>query len=252
MFEDPGLRGKVVLVTGGSRGIGREIVLGFAGEGSSVLFFYRQDEAAAREVCGRAESEGWDVAAERIDIRDRAACDGAVRALLEKRSRIDVLVNNGGIIRDNLLAFFTEEEVRDVIETNVLGAFNVTRAVTPTMVAQRSGKIINISSISASKPGRGQSNYAASKAAIEAMTRALAVELAPKKIMVNAVAPGVIETDMSRNMISLAGEEVRSRILLNRFGKPSDVAPAVLFLASRFADYITGEVLHVDGGFKMG
>jgi 3-oxoacyl-[acyl-carrier protein] reductase len=162
-----------------------------------------------------------------------------------------VLVNNAGLVRDSLLGHLGEDDVRMVLETNVGGVFNVTRAVVPHMIARRAGKIINISSVAGENGGRGQTNYAASKGAINAFTRALAVELAPRRITVNAVAPGVIETDMSQAIRDRNGEEVQSRILLRRFGTAAEVAYAVWFLASRFADYITGEVLHVDGGFKM-
>jgi 3-oxoacyl-[acyl-carrier protein] reductase len=155
------------------------------------------------------------------------------------------------VIRDNLLALLEDEDVRTVLETNVGGVFNVTRAVVPHMIAKRAGKIINLSSVAGDKGGRGQTNYAASKGAINALTRALAVELASRRITVNAVAPGVIETEMSREIRELAADEVRARILLRRFGTPQDVAHAVWFLASRYADYVTGQVLHVDGGFKM-
>jgi len=141
--------------------------------------------------------------------------------------------------------------VRAVLDTNIGGIFNVTRAVVPHMIARRAGKIINVSSVAGEKGGRGQTNYAASKGAVNAFTRALAVELAPRRITVNTVAPGVIETDMSQAIRDRAGEQVTSRILLRRFGTPAEVAYAVWFLASRFADYITGVVLHVDGGFKM-
>jgi 3-oxoacyl-[acyl-carrier protein] reductase len=143
------------------------------------------------------------------------------------------------------------EDVRDVLATNVEGTFNMTRAVVPFLITQRRGKIINISSVAGEKGGRGQTNYAASKGALNAFTRALAVEVAPRGITVNAVAPGVIETEMSQAIRDHAGEQVTSRILLRRFGTPTEVAYAVWFLASRFADYITGEVVHVDGGFKM-
>jgi 3-oxoacyl-[acyl-carrier protein] reductase len=162
-----------------------------------------------------------------------------------------VLVNNAGIIRDNLLGLLTNEDVQGVLDTNITGVFNVTHAVVPHMISRRAGRIINISSVSGDKGGRGQANYAASKGAINALTRALAVELAPRKITVNAVAPGVIETEMSQTVRDLAAEEVKSRILLRRFGSAQEVAFAVWFLASRFADYITGQVLCVDGGFKM-
>jgi 3-oxoacyl-[acyl-carrier protein] reductase len=141
--------------------------------------------------------------------------------------------------------------VKDVIGTNVGGVFNVTRAVAPVMVSRRRGTIVNLSSVAATKGGRGQTNYAASKGAIEAFTRALAVELAPRRIRVNAVAPGVIETEMSQAVRDAAGDEVKSRILLRRFGGPQDIANAVWFLASQLSDYMTGQVVHVDGGFKM-
>jgi 3-oxoacyl-[acyl-carrier protein] reductase len=162
-----------------------------------------------------------------------------------------VLVNNAGIVRDNLLALLSDEDIRTVLETNVGGAFNVTRAVSLHMISMRSGRIINLSSVAGEKGGRGQANYAASKGAINAFTRAMAVELASRKITVNCVAPGVIDTEMSQQVRDLAGDEVKARILLRRYGQAQDVAHAVWFLASRFADYITGEVLHVDGGFKM-
>jgi 3-oxoacyl-[acyl-carrier protein] reductase len=174
-----------------------------------------------------------------------------VERLIERRERIDVLVNNAGVIRDNLLGFLSHEDVQVVLDTNVLGVFNITRAVVPHMISRRAGRIVNVSSVSGDKGGRGQSNYAASKGAINAMTRALACELASRKITVNAVAPGVIETEMSQAVRDLAGDEVKARILLKRFGTAQEVAYAVWFLASRFADYITGQVLNVDGGFKM-
>jgi 3-oxoacyl-[acyl-carrier protein] reductase len=144
-----------------------------------------------------------------------------------------------------------DEDVKTVLDTNIVGTFNMTRAVVPHMVARRRGKIINISSVSGEKGGRGQTNYAASKGAINGFTKSLAVELAPRGITVNAVSPGVIETDMSRTVRDLAGDQIQSRILLKRFGKPEDIAYAVWFLSSGFASYITGEILHIDGGFKM-
>ena len=251
MKIDAGLAGKTVIVTGGSRGIGRAIVELFADEGCDVTFFYRGNLDAANAVVASATGNGHKVAAEQVDVRDSAACAAAVERVAERCGRIDVLVNNAGIIRDNQLAALEDDDVRSVLDTNVGGVFNVTRAVVPHMIVQRAGKIINLSSVSGEKGGRGQTNYAASKGAINAFTRALAVELAPRKITVNAVAPGVIETEMSEDVRELAGDTVKAKILLRRFGKPQDVACAVWFLASAYADYVTGEVLHVDGGFKM-
>ena len=251
MQIESGLAGKTVLVTGGSRGIGRSIVELFARDGADVAFFYRGNAAAAAEVVEQARAAGLKVKAEQVDVTDAKAVGAAVERLAGEWGRIDVLVNNAGVIRDNLLGLLEDEDIRVVLETNVGGVFNVTRAVVPHMIARRAGKIVNLSSVSGEKGGRGQTNYAASKGAINAFTRALAVELAPRKITVNCVAPGVIETEMSQAVRDMAGDEVKGRILLRRFGQPQDVAYAVWFLASRFADYVTGEVLHVDGGFKM-
>jgi 3-oxoacyl-[acyl-carrier protein] reductase len=251
MAVDSGLAGKVVVVTGGSRGIGRAIVELLASDGADVTFFYRDNATAANEVVSAAHAKGHAVKAIPVDVRDAAACAAAVDTIIERCGRIDVLVNNAGIIRDNLLAALSDDDVRDVLDTNVGGVFNVTRAVVPHMMSKRSGKIINLSSVSGVKGGRGQTNYAASKGAIDALTRALAVELAPRRITVNAVAPGVIETEMSQAVREMAGDDVKNRILLRRFGAPQDIANAVWFLASRLSDYMSGQVIHVDGGFKM-
>ena len=251
MPGDSGLQGKIVIVTGGSRGIGRAIVELLAAEGADVTFFFRENAAAAAEVTTAGGAADRRIAAEQVDVRDSASCAAAVERVVERCGRVDVLVNNAGVIRDNLLALLEDEDVRTVLETNVGGVFNVTRAVVPHMIAKRAGKIINLSSVAGDKGGRGQTNYAASKGAINALTRALAVELASRRITVNAVAPGVIETEMSRPVRELAGDQIIARILLRRVGQPEEVAHAVWFLSSRYADYITGHVLHVDGGFKM-
>jgi len=251
MTMDPGLSGKVAIVTGGSRGIGRAIVLLLAAEGVDVTFFYRDNAVAAADVAAAGTTGGGKVAAVQVDIRDSRACAAAVDRVAERCGRIDLLVNNAGMIRDNQLAAMDDDDVSLVLDTNVGGVFNVVRAVAPHMIVQRGGKIINLSSVAGEKGGRGQTNYAASKGAINAFTRSLAVELASRKITVNAVAPGVIETEMSQEVREMAGDAVKARILLKRYGKPEEVAYAVWFLASRFADYVTGQIINIDGGFKM-
>ena len=246
-----GLEGKVALVTGGGRGIGRAIVETLAGDGMDVVFCYRGNAAAADEVVTAVRARGQKVEALQLDVCDPRACESAVEKLFDARGALDVLVNNAGVVRDNVLTGMSDAELQDVLATNVGGVFNVTRAVAPFMVSRRRGSIVNLSSVSATRGGRGQTNYAASKGAIEAFTRALAVELAPRRIRVNAVAPGVIDTEMSQAVRDAAGDEVKSRILMRRFGQPQDVANAVWFLASQLSNYMTGQVVHVDGGFKM-
>jgi 3-oxoacyl-[acyl-carrier protein] reductase len=246
-----GLAGKTALVTGGSRGIGRAIVERLAADGMDVTFLYAGNTEAADAVVAAGDAAGRAIRADRVDIRDAQACVDAVERVIERREAIDLLVNNAGVIRDNLLVALEPDDVATVLDTNVTGLFNVTRAVAPHMTARRSGCIVNLSSVAATRGGRGQSNYAASKGAIEAFTRAMAVELGPRRIRVNAVAPGVIDTEMSQDVRDLAGDEALKRIVLRRYGKVDDVANAVWFLASDLAGYVTGTVLHVDGGFKM-
>jgi 3-oxoacyl-[acyl-carrier protein] reductase len=249
MLKDAGLAGRLAVVTGGSRGIGRAIVQTLAEAGMTVAFTYRENAAAAAEVIAAGPPSR--IFGEAVDVRDSSACAAFVERVVERAEGIDVLVNNAGVIRDNTLGLLQDEDVRAVLETNVTGAFNMIRAVAPCMISARRGKIINVSSVAGEKGGRGQTNYAASKGALNAFTRALAVELAPRGITVNAVAPGVIDTELSRAVREQAGDQVLSRILLRRFGRPEEVAYAVWFLASQYAQYITGQILHVDGGFKM-
>ena len=251
------LENKAVVVTGGSRGIGRSIVLTLAAQGADITFLYCSNEAAANETLAAAAElsgtvkAGGTVKAKRVDVRNAESCEQAIDEIAEDAGKIDILVNSAGIIRDNILGLLTNDDIQEVLATNVVGVFNVLRPVIPYMVSKRRGKIINISSVAGEKGGRGQTNYAASKGAINALTKALAVELAPRNILVNCVAPGVIETEMTEAIRQQAGDVVKSRILLGRFGQPEDVANVVLFFASSLSDYVTGQVLHVDGGFKM-
>jgi 3-oxoacyl-[acyl-carrier protein] reductase len=251
MFRDAGLAGKVALVTGGSRGIGRAVVEQLVAEGADVTFFYRARHDDAAAVVAAAQERGGSVAADAVDVRDACACEAAVARLAARAGRIDVLVNNSGVVRDGLLGLLSAREVDDVLATNVGGVLNVTRAVVAHMIARRAGTIVTVSSVAGEKGGRGQTPYAASKGALNAFTRALAVELAPRGITVNAVAPGVIDTAMSAGVRARAGAAVEERILMRRVGTAAEVAQAVVFLASRHAAYITGHILAVDGGFKM-
>jgi 3-oxoacyl-[acyl-carrier protein] reductase len=248
-LKDAGLAGRAAVVTGGSRGIGRAIVQTLAESGMIVAFTYRENAAAAAEVIATGPPSL--IFAEAVDVRDSSACAAFAEKVMERAEGIDVLVNNAGVVRDNTLGLFQDDDVRAVLETNVIGAFNMIRAVAPYMISARRGRIINVTSVAGEKGGRGQTNYAASKGALNAFTRSLAVELAPRGITVNAVAPGVIDTELSRPVREQAGDQVLSRILLRRFGRPEEVAYAVWFLASQYAQYITGQILHVDGGFKM-
>ena len=243
-----GLKDKVVLVTGGSRGIGQAMVRGFAAEGAKVVFTYASQEAQAQELVGALQSQGAFVSAARVDVRDGAGMAGIIDMIEKEHGRLDVLVNNAGIIRDTLLMTMESQDWDDVLATNLTGAFNAIKPAARLMMRRRQGAIVNLSSIAATRPGRGHANYAASKGGIEAMTKALAVELAAKCIRVNCVAPGMIETDMSKDVRQMAGDQILSRILLRRYGRAEDIANAVLFLASDLSAYVTGTVLHVDGG----
>lgn len=242
---------KIVLITGASRGIGAATACAFAAEGAIVIVNYARSAESADAVVRSIADAGGRAQAVQADVRDAKAVKDMVTGVVKQYKRIDVLVNNAGVTRDQLTAAMTDEEWDDVLAVNVGGAFRVARAVCRPMLRARAGRIINVSSVSGLKGGRGQANYAASKAALEGFTRSLAVELASRNITVNAVAPGVIETEMSAFIREQAGERVRDRILLARFGTADEVAQPILFLASDAAAYITGVVLPVDGGFKM-
>jgi len=244
------LKDKVALVTGASRGLGKAIALQLAAEGARVTVNYMKNADQAEGVVKEIISRGGNAAAMRADITSLPEVEKMVDSLYEQFGRIDILVNNAGVTKDELLLSMTPEDWDIVIKTNLGGLFNCTKAVAKYMMVQKSGRIINISSVAGERGGRGQSNYAASKGGINAFTRSVAMELAPKKITVNAVAPGVVETEMSSTVIRRAKDIILDAVALKRLGQPEEIANVVAFLASDDASYITGEVIRVDGGFK--
>jgi 3-oxoacyl-[acyl-carrier protein] reductase len=246
------LEGKIALVTGGSRGIGRACVARLAAEGARVTFVYQSNRESAEALVHALQSAPLPVAAVQADVRDLARAKQIVDQLYETSQRVDILVNSAGIVLDGLMGAMTEEQWRTVVETNLGGTFNYCQAVTQYMMMQRGGSIVNLSSTSAEFASRGQVNYAASKGGINGLTRALAKELAPRGVRVNAIAPGMIETDMSAFVRGAAGEQIIKAIPMRRIGKPEEIAAAVAFLASDDAAYLTGQVLRVDGGLSLG
>jgi 3-oxoacyl-[acyl-carrier protein] reductase len=246
------LAGRVAIVTGGSRGIGKAIVQAFAAEGAKVAFVYQSSSGAADQLVAELAEKGQEAWAIQGNAAVKADADRIVEAVLEKWGKVDILVNNAGIVRDSLIATMRSEQWQEVIDTNLTSVFNFCQAVTRPMMSARYGRIVNMSSVSADCSNPGQANYAASKAGIEGFTRCMATELAKRNVTVNAVAPGFVETDMTAAVMNAAGDTIKKMIPAKRLGKPEDIAAAVVFLVSDGASYITGQVLKVDGGLTLG
>ncbi len=245
------LSGKAALVTGGSRGIGRAVALRLARQGADVAFSFKGNADAATATAAEIESIGTKALATQADARDPDSADALVKATLAAFGKVDILVNNAGVTRDDLIMRMTEEAWREVLETNLFGAFWMTKAVTRPMLKARAGRIVNITSVSGQAGQMGQANYSSAKAGLIGLTKATARELASRSITVNAVAPGFVLTELTQDLPDDLKAEITARTPLGRFGTTEEIADAVAFLASDEARYITGQVLAVDGGLVM-
>jgi 3-oxoacyl-[acyl-carrier protein] reductase len=244
-------KGKIVLVTGGSRGIGRAIALEFGKRGATVIVNFRSKEAEANEVLEQVKATGGDGMVYQADVADADAVDEMIKVITKEYGQLDVLVNNAGVTRDNVIMMLKPEDFDVVIDTNLRSAWLCCKAASRQMMRKRTGRIINITSVVGIAGNGGQTNYSASKAGLIGLTKSLAKEVASRSITVNAVAPGFIGTDMTEKLDDAIKETAISHIPLGRMGDPEDVAKAVAFLASDDAAYITGQVLVVDGGMVM-
>lgn len=245
------LTGKVALVTGAGRGIGRQIALTLAAQNAFVIVNYNGSKDKAEETVSEIKAAGGDAVSYKCNISDFEECQQMITAIIKEYKHIDILVNNAGITRDGLIMKMSEDDYDAVLDTNLKGTFNTIRHMSRYFLKQKSGRIINISSVSGILGNAGQANYSASKAGVIGLTKAVARELASRGITVNAVAPGFVDTDMTDALSDSAKENLISQIPLGRTGKPQDIANAVLFLASDAAGYITGQVLSVDGGMAI-
>ena len=245
------LADKIAVVTGASRGLGRGIALAMAREGATVVVNYNGSKERAEEVVAEIENAGGKAVAKQCNVSDFAACEAFFKAVTEKYGRIDFLINNAGITKDGLLMAMKEEDFDSVIDVNLKGTFHCIRFAARQMMRQRYGRIVNMASVVGVAGNAGQANYSASKAGLIGLTKSAAKELASRGITVNAIAPGMIETDMTADLADKVKDEMMKQIPLKRFGQAEDVANAAAFLVSDEAAYITGQVLHVDGGMVM-
>ena len=245
------LTGKVALVTGAGRGIGRQIALTLAAQNAFVIVNYNGSKDKAEETVSEIKAAGGDAVSYKCNVSDFEECQQMITAIIKEYKHIDILVNNAGITRDGLIMKMSEDDYDAVLDTNLKGTFNTIRHMSRYFLKQKSGRIINISSVSGILGNAGQANYSASKAGVIGLTKAVARDLASRGITVNAVAPGFVDTDMTDALSDSAKENLISQIPLGRTGKPQDIANAVLFLASDAAGYITGQVLSVDGGMAI-
>ncbi|HOQ16591.1 MAG TPA: 3-oxoacyl-[acyl-carrier-protein] reductase [Defluviitaleaceae bacterium] len=243
---------KTALITGGSRGIGKAIAIRLAEKGNNIVFSYVSNEEAAQKTLEEIKSKGVKVLAFKADVSSYDECQKLIDTTVKEMGSIDILVNNAGIIRDNLIMRMKEEEFDEVIRVNLKGVFNCIKHVSKIMLKQKSGRIINISSIIGLIGNIGQINYAAAKAGLHGITKSAAKELASRGITVNAIAPGFIESDMTNTLADKYKEAIIKAIPLGRIGKAKEVADLVCFLASEEASYITGQIICVDGGMAMG
>lgn len=245
------MQGQHALVTGGSRGIGRAISLEFAKNGVNVAINYAGNEAKAEETAEACRELGVEAMTVKANVAEQAEAKTMVKDVLDQFGKVDILVNNAGITRDNLIMRMKEDEFDEVIQTNLKGVFNVSQALTRPMMKQRGGRIINISSVVGTTGNAGQANYAASKAGVIGLTKSFARELANRNILVNAVAPGFISTEMTDELTEDTKEALLGEIPLAKLGEPEDVAKVVNVLAGEAGNYMTGQTLHVDGGMVM-
>jgi 3-oxoacyl-[acyl-carrier protein] reductase len=245
------LTGKSAIVTGGSRGIGRAIAIRLATQGADVAFSFRGNEAAAKETAAAIEALGRKALAIQADVSQPESAEAVVKAALEAFGKVDILVNNAGITRDDLLMRMSVDDFRAVLETNLFGAFYATKAVTRPMLRAKSGRIVNITSVSGQAGQMGQANYSSAKAGLIGLTKATARELASRGITCNAVAPGMVTTELTKDLAEPLVTEIVARTPLGRFGTPEEIGAAVAFLVSDEAAFITGQVLAVDGGLVM-